>query len=232
MYKTISVVSGVILNETDILSQYVGGPTHDFIESAIVHNELVFVRVAVDVVLFESLITRDFTKAADLILKYSNFFDILNKRHTVALELNLYFFAGLVSFNMARETRDYNWIEKGTNALASYEHWALCNSSNYEHKYFLLKAEYHHLHGENDAAIQAYDASIESAHKNGFLQHEAIACELTAHFFGNIGEKRRTKEMIQKSHDVYMEWGARAKAKSVKDLLNLRYLDDAVLNTT
>jgi hypothetical protein len=95
-----------------------------------------------------------------------------------------------------------------------------------------LKAEYHHLHGETDAAVQAYDASIESAHKNKFLQNEAIACEMTAHFFGNIGEKRKTKEMIQKSHDVYMKWGAKAKAKSVIELLNLRYLDDTVLKTT
>ncbi|KAL7482719.1 hypothetical protein ACHAWX_000170, partial [Stephanocyclus meneghinianus] len=92
-------------------------------------------------------------------------------------------------------------------------------------------AECHHLHGETDAAIEAYDNSIQSARSNRFIQHEAIACELAAHFFGNVGEKRRTRDMIQKSHDVYMEWGANAKAKSVLELLNLRYLDDTLLNT-
>ncbi|KAL3802001.1 hypothetical protein HJC23_010345 [Cyclotella cryptica] len=231
MYKTVSVLSGVTLDESDILSQCTRTPTDDFVEAAMAHNELVFLRVAVGTVLFESLIIRDFAKAADLILKYSNFFEILNKNHNVALESNLFFVAGLVSFHMAREMKDSHWIEKGTNALAAYENWAFCNHSNYEHKYFLLKAECHHLHGETDAAVQAYETSIESARINRFLPNQAIACELAAHFFGNIGEKKRTREMIQKSHDVYMEWGANAKAKSVIELLNLRYLDDTVLNT-
>ncbi|KAL7518412.1 hypothetical protein ACHAWX_003243, partial [Stephanocyclus meneghinianus] len=147
MYKTVSELSGVILNESDILSSY-ASTTNDFVNAAIAHNELVFVRIAVGIVLFESVIIRDFAKAADLIIKYSNFFEILNNGHKVAFEYNHFFVAGLVSFHMAREIRDSHWIEKGTNALAAYENWVLSNRLNYEHKYFLLKAECHHLHGE------------------------------------------------------------------------------------
>ena len=81
--------------------------------------------------------------------------------------------------------------------------------------------------------VQSIRSSWTRPSKPFFGRHKDIQeGELAAHFFGNVGEKRRTREMIQKSHDVYMEWGAKAKAKSVIELLNLRYLDDTVLNTT
>jgi hypothetical protein len=161
-----------------------------------------------------------------MILNYSQFFEI-----TASLELNLFFMAGLVSLHMARTTRESHWIEKSKTLLSAYENWSMSNPQNYEHKYLLLKAEYHQLQNETEAAVEAYQSSINSARINKFLQHEAIACEMAAHHFGNIGDKQRTREMIQKTHDVYMEWGANVKAKSVLELLKLRYLDDTVLNT-
>ena len=115
--------------------------------------------------------------------------------------------------------------------LAVYENWLLSNPANYEHKYYLLKAEYDQLNGETDNAIEAYQVSIDSAHSNGFIHNEAIACEMAAHHFANIEDKKRTRDMIQKTHDVYLEWGANAKAKSVLELLNLQYLNDTVLGT-
>lgn len=226
-YNSISILSGIVRDEPKILADYAKDPTEDIIAGAIAQNELVFVRASVGVVMFESIILRDFTKASEIILKYSQFFEV-----TAAIEMNLFFMAGLVLFHMARLTRESHWIDKSNKMLKAYENWSASNPSNHEHKYLLLKAEFHQLNNETDAAIAAYQDSIDSAHANQFIQHEAIACEMAAHHFGNIGEKKRTREMIQKTHDVYMEWGAKAKAKSVLELLNLRYLDDTVLNTS
>lgn len=225
-YSTLSILSGVVLEEPNILAEYANEPTEDIIVAAVAQNEPVYVRAAVSVVIFESVILRDFAKASEIILNYSQFFEV-----NAALEANLFFAAGLVSFHMARLTRESHWIEKSTKMLNAYENWSKRNPSNNEHKYLLLKAEFHQLNNETEAAISAYQASIDLAHSNQFIQHEAIACEMSAHHFGNIGEKTKTREMIQKSHDVYLEWGAKAKAKSVLELLNLRYLNDTVLNS-
>lgn len=206
-YRTLSMLSGIVLEEPEVFTQD-SASTDDIIEAAIAHNELVFVRAAVGLVLFECVILRDFTKAADVILKYPSFFEVLNNRYASAVEMNVFFLAGLTSFQLARETRETHWTEKGTNALAAYENWLLRNRPNHEHKctirlqltagaypihsqlcfFFtladlLLKAECHQLKGETDAAIDAYESSILSAHENKFVHNEAIACEMAAHFF-------------------------------------------------
>ena len=225
-YNVLSILSGIVLDEPKVLSEFAKEPTEDIIATAIAENELIFVRAAVEIVMFEALILRDFAKAAEMILNYSQFFELAG-----ALELNLHFMAGLVSLHMARLTRESHWAERGTKMLAAYERWSVSNPSNYEHKYLLLKAEYHQLKGETEAAINSYEASMDSAQHNHFTQNEAIACEMATHHFANIGDKKKTKEMIQKTHDVYIKWGAKAKAASVLELLNLRYLDEAVLTT-
>jgi hypothetical protein len=219
------MLSGIILDDQKILLQYANETPDDFVAAAL--DDFILVRAAVNVKMFECIMLRDFTKASEMTLNYSHFFE-----QVAPFEVNLYFMAGLVWLHMARTTRESSWIERGTKMLAAYENWSIVNRSDNEHKYLLLKAEYHQFKGETVAAIEAYQASINSAHSNQFIFHEAIACEMAAHHFGNIGEKNRTREMIRKTHDVYMEWGAKAKAKSVLELLNLRYLDDTVLNTT
>lgn len=125
---------------------------------------------------------------------------------------------------MARETREAHWMEKGIKILATYEKWAMINEWNFEHRFLLLKAELHHTKGDTNAAVQAYDMSAEAAQKHCFPHQVALVCELAAHYFGNIGAKERTREMIQRSHDAYMEWGAVRKAKAVINLLELNWL--------
>lgn len=116
-------------------------------------------------------------------------------------------------------------MEKGTNTLASFEKWSKINKWNFEHRYLLLKAELHHTKGETNAAAQAYYLSVEAAQKHQFVDQEALASELAAHFFGSIRAKEKTREMIQRSHDAYMKWGASRKAKAVINLLELDWLD-------
>lgn len=225
-YNMLSILSGIVLDEPKILFELTKEPPEDIVEAAIEENELVFIRAAVEIVTLEALILRDFAKAAEMILKYSQVFEL-----TAALEQNLHFIAGLVSLHMARLTRESHWVERGNKMLSAYQHWSASNPSNYEHKYLLIQAEYCQLKGETDAAINLYKRSIDSAQRNRFTLNEAIACEMATHHFANIGEKKETKEMIQKTHVLYKKWGAKAKAASVLELLNLRYLDEAVLNT-
>ena len=94
-------------DNSKVFSEYKNEPNEDIVAVAIEHNELVYVRAVIGIVMFESVILRDFTKASELIIKYPQFFEV-----TVAMELDIFFMAGLVSLHMARSTRVTHWIEK------------------------------------------------------------------------------------------------------------------------
>lgn len=106
-YKVLSVFSGIVTEEPKVFSEYGNEPNEDIVAAAIEQNELVYVRAVIGIVMFESVILRDFSKASELIIKYPQFFEV-----TVAMELDVFFMAGLVSLHMARSTRATHWIEK------------------------------------------------------------------------------------------------------------------------
>ena len=225
VYKFLSNLSGISLESSEFPWGLVCSCGDNVIETAMYKNELLYVHCAFALSLAESVFTRDFVKAANMMLKYRTFFQMLDEQQLRITESDVIFLAGLVSFHMARETREPCWIEKGTNALTVFENWSNVCEWNFKHKYWLLKAELHHTQGETDAAVRAYDESVETARKHRFIHHEAVACELAAYFFGNNRAKKRTREMIQKSYDAYIEWGAETKAKSVIRWLELQYFD-------
>ena len=223
-YKTLSALSGISLDSSELLAQ-LAARSDDFVETAKAKNELVLEQVAISICLAEAFYLRNFAQASQLILKHHEFFQMLHEKQMRISEFDVIFHAGLVSFHMARETREAHWMEKGTNVLAQFEKWSKVNEWNFGHRYLLLKAELHHTKGETNAAVLAYNLSVEATQKHRFIHQTALASELAAHYFGNIGAKEKTREMIQKSHDAYMEWGAARKAKAVINLLELKWLD-------
>jgi len=224
-YTVLSTLSGVTFDSSGLLAQLADVCNDDIVETAKVKNEMVFVRTSIALSMMEAIFLRDFVKASQVILKYQDFFQMLEEQQMRINEFEIIFYAGLVSFHMARETGEAHWMKKGMNALATFEKWSILNEWNFEHRFLLLKAELHHTKGDTSAAVEAYDMSAQAAQKHCFTHHVGLACELAAHYFGNIGEKERTREMIQRSHDAYMEWGAARKAKVVINLLELNWLD-------
>ena len=59
---------------------------------------------------------------------------------------------------------------------------------NQQHKHLLVEAEWHRLNGEEAAARNAYKLAIELAQNNEFLPEEALAYELAAKFWNELGE--------------------------------------------
>lgn len=226
-YKTLSALSGITLDSSELLPQLAASVGDDIIETAKAKNEMLFFFSGIRTTITDAVHLRDFAKASQVILKYPAFFENLLGRMSIS-SFEIIFLTGLVSFHMARETRESHWMEKGETVLSAFEKWSVLNKWNFEHRYQLLKAECHHTKGETNAAIQAYDLSAEAAQKHHCIPQVAVACELAAHYFGNIGIKDRTREMIQRSHDAYLEWGANRKAKTVIGLLELNWLDGSV----
>jgi len=48
-----------------------------------------------------------------------------------------------------------------------------------------------------------------------FVHEEALACELAAYFYLELGEAEKTTELFLLAHEKYLEWGAFEKCNSL-----------------
>ncbi|WP_437791696.1 AAA family ATPase [Sorangium sp. So ce693] len=93
--------------------------------------------------------------------------------------------------------------------------WAASCPDNYLHKHALVRAEIARLLGNEPEAIRLYEQAISSAREGGFVQHEAIACELAARFYGNRGLSTPAVAHLQRARAAYFRWGAHAKVEQL-----------------
>ena len=120
--------------------------------------------------------------------------------------------------------------------------WADSCAANFLHKYLLIEAEISCVLGKKREAEIMYDKAIQSAGENGYIQNQAIACELAARFYGNEGRTKVAKVYLGEAFNLYMKWGATAKVRDLKrrspgllDGLTLRdgmtnYVSEEILN--
>ncbi|WP_437850545.1 AAA family ATPase [Sorangium sp. So ce363] len=97
--------------------------------------------------------------------------------------------------------------------------WAASGPDNFLHKHALVRAEIARLRGQDLEAIGLYEQAISSAREGGFVQHEAIACELAARLYRDRGLSTPADAYLQKARAAYFRWGAHAKV----DQLDQRY---------
>ncbi|WP_437567112.1 AAA family ATPase [Sorangium sp. So ce542] len=93
--------------------------------------------------------------------------------------------------------------------------WARNCPDNFLHKHALVRAEIARLRGEEGEAIRRYEQAIASAREGGFVQHEAIACELAAGFYRARGLATPEGAYLQKARAAYFRWGAHAKVEQL-----------------
>jgi hypothetical protein len=131
-----------------------------------------------------------------------------------------YFFEGLASFQLARQTSDRiesaNWIERGQSVLAKMRCLSDHSLWNWENKMLLLEAESMHTKGEFDRAGSFYDNAIRSAHEHRFIHEEAIASELAGIFYYERGIRQKSYKCLVHSVECYEKWGAHAVARRVE----------------
>ncbi|XXX73144.1 AAA family ATPase [Sorangium sp. So ce134] len=93
--------------------------------------------------------------------------------------------------------------------------WAGSCPPNFLHKHALIRAEIARLRGQEGEAIRLYEHAISSAREHGFVQHEAIACELAAAFYRARGLSCPADAYLQKARAAYFRWGAHAKVEQL-----------------
>ncbi len=95
---------------------------------------------------------------------------------------------------------------------------ALHAPMNFQHKYELVLAEKYRVKNNNSKAMQYYDLAIQHANENGYVNDEALANELAAQFYSEIGKQKYSKAYLFDAHMCYEKWGATAKVNEIEKL--------------
>jgi len=109
---------------------------------------------------------------------------------------------------------DLNYCQNKLQALAELY------PPNFEHKYLLFQAEQgKYQDATMDEVSALYEAAIESAEQNNFLQYQALANELYAEYWLEKKRPRISELYLNDAINLYQRWGCTAKVNH----LNLRY---------
>jgi len=130
------------------------------------------------------------------------------------------FIAGLVSFQIYRDTGDSSWKSRGVERINEFRVFADQGSDwNFKHKLQLMEAEDYSCSGDYEQAEESYKKAIASARVHKYVNDEALACELAGKFFLNTDDKASSLEYLRLAHEKYCEWGAAGKASQLFDFI-------------
>ncbi len=94
--------------------------------------------------------------------------------------------------------------------------WASHAPSNFQHKCDLVGAELNRVLGRILEAMEYYDRAIQGAKEQGYIQEEALACELAGEFHLARGNENMGRFYLLESYYAYIRWGAIAKVKDLE----------------
>ena len=97
--------------------------------------------------------------------------------------------------------------------LRSLQRLAQFRPDNFLTLYLLARAEYDRSSGRYDKAADGYVEVIFGARRMGLIHIEALAEELIGKFKREIGVNGQAGEHFKRAHQLYMQWGALAKAQ-------------------
>jgi PAS domain S-box-containing protein len=86
---------------------------------------------------------------------------------------------------------------------------------NFANRELLVRAEIARVEGRELDAERLYEAAIESAGDNGFVQNEALANELAARFHAARGFETISRAYLRNARDGYVRWGADGKVRQL-----------------
>ncbi len=111
------------------------------------------------------------------------------------------------------ETQQTYWIIL-TDCFERLQTWACHCPENFAARMLLVAAERQRLRGADPTAL--YDRAMTQAQIQGFSHLEAIAGECAARYYQSLGRQRIARAYLQDACLAYQQWGAIAKASSLK----------------
>lgn len=115
----------------------------------------------------------------------------------------------------SRKKEVWKKIEKAASKLRL---WAAHGPKNHGHKSDLVEAEMARVRGDLLNAENLYHKAADRARENGFIQIEALACELAALFYSQRAMRDFGTLFMVRSHECYRKWGASAKTEQLEKI--------------
>lgn len=94
--------------------------------------------------------------------------------------------------------------------------WSDACKANHTHKYLLVEAEKAVIQGRDERAADLFDAAIESASDNGFINNAALANEAAARFWLKKGKEKFAELYLTEAWHLFRQWGAVAKVADLE----------------
>lgn len=132
-------------------------------------------------------------------------------------EYNFYYSLSLAAiYSTASTTEKEEIITKLSSNQEKMKLWADNCPDNYLHKYLLVKAEIARITNNYLEAIHLYDDAIEAAQASEYIQNLAIANELAAKFYLEMGKVKLARPYFVDAHYYYVRWGALSKVQDLE----------------
>ena len=110
--------------------------------------------------------------------------------------------------------------------------WAQNCPENFDNRALLVGAEIARIEGRELDAERLYEASIQAARENEFVQIEALANELAARFYASRGFRTIADAYLRNARYGYRRWGADGKVRQIDKLYpNLEMQEAAAVPT-
>lgn len=124
--------------------------------------------------------------------------------------------AQLAVYFESSNSEQKNILEKVQVHQEKMKKWAHHAAMNHQHKSDLVAAETSRVLGNNPEAMDYYDQAIKGAKENGYVQEEALACELAGKFYQSLGKEIIAQAYFTQAYYAYIRWGAIAKVKDLE----------------
>lgn len=108
------------------------------------------------------------------------------------------------------------YLSQVRNNQEKMQTWAFHAPMNYQHKYELVSAEIARVLGDRLEAMDLYDRAIVTAKENQYLQEEALANELAAKFYLELGKDKIASVYLTDAYYAYARWGSPVKIKNLE----------------
>ncbi len=151
-------------------------------------------------------------------------------------EMAEYHFYGALSHAASWESAFPDQKQQHLEALAGHyrqlEVWAESCPENFENRAALVGAEIARIEGRVLDAERLYEKAIRSAHANGFIHNEAVACEVAARFYAARGFEKIADAYLREARYGYLRWGADGKVRQLDHLYAHLKKDEASAGPT
>jgi ATP-dependent RNA helicase DDX31/DBP7 len=138
---------------------------------------------------------------------------------------------GLINFYFMGRTGALRYLERGERALSKMREWVRHSDWNFKNKLELLQAEFHKVTNEVNKAAICYEESISAAKEHKFIHEEAMAHELAARFYLELGSRQRSYSHFNQSVACYRKWGAPVIARRIEATTEQEFSMDIIMSS-